>query len=121
MDSNTHIVYLLHFKQPFKHARHYLGYADNLQVRLALHANGHGARLTQVVKDSGGSWVLARIWTSGSRDLEHRLKRWHSGVKLCPICQGDLTLEQVLAEHQATTSDGNTQSGMPSRSSFSTR
>ena len=84
----THTVYLLHFKQPFKHARHYLGYTDNLQVRLALHANGHGARLTQVVKDSGGSWVLARIWEPGSRDLEHRLKRWHSGVKLCPICQG---------------------------------
>ncbi len=80
-------VYLLHFKQPFKHARHYLGYAESLQVRLALHANGHGARLTQVVKASGGSWVLARTWPGG-RDLEYRLKRWHSGVKLCPICQG---------------------------------
>lgn len=24
------MVYLLHFSQPYKHARHYLGYADDL-------------------------------------------------------------------------------------------
>jgi hypothetical protein len=47
-----------------------------------------GTPLTQVVKASGGSWVLARTWPGG-RDLEYRLKRWHSGVKLCPTCQGD--------------------------------
>jgi hypothetical protein len=50
-----------------------LGECRVLQVHLALHANGHDARLTQVVKASGGSWLLARTWPGG-RDLEYRLK-----------------------------------------------
>ena len=89
-------VYLLHFIEPYKHARHYLGCADDLSVRLAEHRRGTGARLTQVVKDAGGFWVVARTWRGGRR-LEQKLKAWHSGVKLCPICRGEITLEEVLA------------------------
>ncbi len=107
MDSNTpcpipaHLlrrrVYLLHFVTPYKHARHYLGCADDLSARLSEHRRGTGARLTQVVRDAGGTWVVARTWRGGRR-LEHKLKAWHSGVKLCPICQGRITIEEVLAE-----------------------
>lgn len=97
----THLLrrrcYLLHFVTPYKHARHYLGYAEDLSARLAQHRSGNGARLTQVVREAGISWVVARIWRGG-RQLERKLKRWHSGVKLCPICQGKITLEEVLAE-----------------------
>ena len=40
-------VYLLHFDQPYKHARHYVGWtARNVRCRLAEHAAGRGARLT---------------------------------------------------------------------------
>jgi predicted GIY-YIG superfamily endonuclease len=69
-------VYLLHFKQPFRHARHYLGYADNLSARLAQHKSGNGARLMEVVHDAGISWVVARTW-EGGRDLERKLKGYH--------------------------------------------
>jgi len=88
-------VYLLHFVEPYKHARHYLGCADDLSHRLAQHRDGTGARLTKVVRDAGGSWVVARTWRGGRR-LEKRLKSRHSGVRLCPICRGEVTLEQVL-------------------------
>jgi predicted GIY-YIG superfamily endonuclease len=81
-------VYLLHFMEPYKHARHYLGYAGVVATRLKQHENGTGARLTQVVIEHGGSWVLARVWNDGDRALERQLKGRHSGVRLCPICQG---------------------------------
>jgi len=71
-------VYLLHFTEPYKHARHYLGVAEDLSVRLDEHRRGAGARLTQVVKEAGISWVVARTWQGGRR-LEHKLKGWHSG------------------------------------------
>jgi predicted GIY-YIG superfamily endonuclease len=88
-------VYLLHFTQPYKHARHYLGCAEDVGARLAQHRKGTGARLTQVVREAGISWVVARTWRGG-RHLEHKLKGYHSGVKLCPICQGKITIEEVL-------------------------
>ena len=88
-------MYLLHFITPYKHARHYLGCADDVSARLAQHRHGTGARLTQVVLEHGGSWAIARTWRGG-RTLERKLKAWHSGVKLCPICRGEITLEEVL-------------------------
>jgi len=90
-------VYLLHFIEPYRHARHYLGVADDLSARLDEHRRGAGARLTAVVLEHGGSWVVARTWVGGRR-LERKLKARHSGVRLCPICGGKITLEQVLAE-----------------------
>ena len=79
-------VYLLHFAHPYRHARHYLGYAQNLERRLACHRAGTGARLLVVISEAGIDWRLARTWP-GSRTLERRLKGWHSGVRLCPICR----------------------------------
>ncbi len=69
--SNT--VYLLHFDVPYKHARHYLGFTDNLENRLAEHRKGNGARLLQVTNGAGITFVLARVW-SGDRNFERILK-----------------------------------------------
>jgi len=38
-------VSLLHFARPYRHARHYLGYAEHLEQRLARHRAGSGVRL----------------------------------------------------------------------------
>jgi len=84
-------VYLLHFDQPYKHAKHYLGSTGNLEARLQLHRSGNGARLMEVVSKAGIGFEVARLWRTETceeaRALEHKLKQWHSGVKLCPICQ----------------------------------
>jgi len=69
------IVYLLHFSQPYKHARHYTGWASDLKARLAEHEQGQGARLLQVIKAAGISWTLARTWP-GDRKRERELKTW---------------------------------------------
>jgi hypothetical protein len=103
-DYTGEAVYLLHLERPYKHARHYLGHATNLQARLAQHAAGSGARLLQVVKAAGIKWVLARTWLGG-REVERRLshrdplwgKRQKNSPRLCPICQA-----QVQAEKEHT-------------------
>jgi predicted GIY-YIG superfamily endonuclease len=79
-------VYLLHFAKPYKHARHYLGYASRLESRLAMHRCGRGARLLQVVRQAGIRWRLVRVW-SGDRGLERQLKNRGGASRLCPVCR----------------------------------
>ncbi|MBO0885357.1 MAG: hypothetical protein J2P17_34495, partial [Mycobacterium sp.] len=64
-------VYLLHFDRPYKHARHYLGWARDLETRLTAHQTGHGARLLEVIQQAGISWTLARTWP-GTRIRERQ-------------------------------------------------
>jgi predicted GIY-YIG superfamily endonuclease len=77
--------YLLHFSKPYKHARHYLGSAKDLYIRLQQHKAGQGARLTQVVRAAGIELYLVRTW-NGDRAYERQLKRQHNSPRLCPIC-----------------------------------
>ncbi len=83
--ANPGTVYLLHFSTPYEHAKHYLGWAEDVQERLREHQAGRGARLTQVVVDAGISLILARVW-KGGRTLERALKNLKNAPKLCPIC-----------------------------------
>lgn len=76
---------------PYRHAKHYLGWAANIRERLAAHRSGHGARFTQVVVAEGYDIQLVRIWPGASRTEERRLKRWHGGARLCPICGAAIT------------------------------
>lgn len=80
------MVYLLHFEQPYHHARHYLGSTNDLEARLAEHRSGRGARLMEVISDHNIGFVVARTW-QGGRDDERKLKRRHKSPALCPICR----------------------------------
>jgi predicted GIY-YIG superfamily endonuclease len=82
-------VYLIHFSEPYKHAAHYIGWAKDLEERLAHHKNGTGARLTQVVVDAGILLFLARVWHGKDRSFERRLKNCHKPSEFCPICSGE--------------------------------
>jgi hypothetical protein len=80
--------YLLHFSQPYKHARHYQGWAassGSLNSRLADHEEGNGARLLQVAKAAGITWTLARTWPGG-RGRERQLKNQGGASRRCPEC-----------------------------------
>ena len=83
------IVYLLHFDSKLHHAQHYLGYASNLEQRVEQHRKGRsGAGLVRAFFERNVPFVVARTW-DGNRLLERHFKdRWHSGVKLCPLCNG---------------------------------
>lgn len=85
-------VYLLHFDVPFRHARHYLGYAGpgHLDARLAHHHAGTGANLLRHVGAAGITWRLARTWP-GDRNRERRMKQ-RGLARCCPICRPDLAI-----------------------------
>jgi predicted GIY-YIG superfamily endonuclease len=93
-------VYLIHFRKPYKHARHYLGYSQNLDKRITDHLAGMGARLLEVVTQAGIEWKLARTWPGADRGLERRLKRRHGAASICPICSGKRALRRATYDQE---------------------
>lgn len=86
-------VYLLHFDRPYKHAKHYVGYADDerLHQRIDEHYDARPGdsrhhRLMQVVRQAGISFVLARVWPGADRRKERALKTC-GATRVCPICR----------------------------------
>jgi predicted GIY-YIG superfamily endonuclease len=91
----TRGVYLLHFCPAYKHAAHYLGWADDIPARLREHLAGRGARLVQVAVEAGCTVHLVRVWQNQDRKCERRLKKRKKSPCLCPVCKGKRTLEQI--------------------------
>jgi predicted GIY-YIG superfamily endonuclease len=81
-------IYLLHFDRPFGHARHYLGWALDLNARLADHGKAHGSALMRAVAAAGIGWRLAATW-EGDRYRERQLKNRGGHARKCPICQAE--------------------------------
>jgi predicted GIY-YIG superfamily endonuclease len=78
--------YLLHFDRPIYRAQHYLGWATNIDRRVAQHSRGKGARLVAQALAAGISVDLVRVWPEVDRAEERSLKR--RGPKgQCPRCQ----------------------------------
>lgn len=82
------VVYLIHLDEPYKHARHYLGFTLNLQARIKLHRSNCGAKLLRAVNRAGIGWTVVRTW-EGGRPLESALKRQKNAPRLCPVCSGE--------------------------------
>jgi hypothetical protein len=101
-------VYTLHFQPPYgdpevQQAKHYTGWTRPGTVgrRLADHALGRGARLTDVQRRAGGSWILASV-EAGTRDRESTLKE-RGASRRCGVCKaqrdyeaGKLTAAEAL-------------------------
>lgn len=86
LEPRTGVVYLICFDRPFKHARHYLGFAYNLEARIARHRSGDGARLLRAVTAAGIGWQVVRTWPDTSREFERKLKNQKATARLCPVC-----------------------------------
>jgi hypothetical protein len=81
------LIYLLHFERSYRHARHYLGYTDDLEARLPAHRAGRGSPLVAAAVRDGIDFRLAATWP-GDRREERRLHRYrNSPRRLCPICR----------------------------------
>lgn len=78
-------IYLIHFRERYRHAGHYTGWTSDLDSRLAEHAAGRGARLLAVVAAAGIGWELAGVWP-GTRNQERALKRRGGAGRRCPLC-----------------------------------
>jgi hypothetical protein len=90
-DPGNTVIYLLHFDRPYKHARHYLGYAKNFKARFVRHMEGRGARLMAAVAKAGIPVAVARKWPKGDRTPERKLHNRNNNSKLCPICNPKLS------------------------------
>lgn len=88
------MVYIIHFSQKLHHAQHYLGYVqDDLIQRLELHLSNKGAKLLAAVNNNGIHWQVVRIWLDGDRHLERILKNYKKTRCFCPVCRGQMKLE----------------------------
>lgn len=91
MQTSGHIgiIYLLHFDQPYKHARHYMGWAmdqEHLEIRLKIHRRGKSkVALMRAVAAAGINFRVTRTW-EGTLDRERQLKNWKMTPRLCPLC-----------------------------------
>jgi hypothetical protein len=92
-------TYLLHLDPPYRHARHYLGFAegDGLAGRLAEHGTPHGAKLLAVVKAAGGTWRIVRTWPQTTRSTERQIKRTRHVPHYCPECQPQRSADRRAA------------------------
>ena len=89
-------TYLLHFSEPFGHARHYCGSTTrSVEERFAEHVRGDGANLTALAVQAGITLTLARTWDC-DRAMETRLKYRnnaartgvkHGMARYCPTCR----------------------------------
>lgn len=84
------VCYLLHFDRPISPdhtCRHYLGFANHLETRLEHHRKGtSGVRLLQVAHERGITFVVARVWEGGTKELEKKLKKEKNAPRLCLLC-----------------------------------
>jgi predicted GIY-YIG superfamily endonuclease len=81
-------IYVLHLDPPFKHARHYTGWTQDLAGRLERHRRGNGSKLLAAAVATGCTFRLARTW-SGCRNAERRIKRTGGASRFCPICMAE--------------------------------
>lgn len=82
------LVYLLHFSRPYHHAKHYVGYTQDLEQRYMTHLMGMGSPLVKAVVNAGIEVQVAKIFV-GDRYLERAIKDRKNTPQICPICQGE--------------------------------
>jgi predicted GIY-YIG superfamily endonuclease len=85
MTSQPGICYMLCFDRPYQHARHYVGWSEDVLDRLDQHAKGHGARLVEVITQAGIGFTLVRV-REGTRTTERAIKNAGGSVRYCPAC-----------------------------------
>lgn len=77
-------IYIILFERPIAKGhptQTYTGWALDLASRIQAHRLGHGSRLTQVAKERGIRFSVARVWR-GSRQTERRIKNLKNGRSL---------------------------------------
>ena len=85
-------VYLVCFEKqigtsnPKGSASHYLGWATDVEARMAEHRAGRGARILAACVARGIGFEVVRTWAGVDRSFERRLKRQHNAWRHCPRC-----------------------------------
>lgn len=89
--------YILHFDEKLHHAQHYCGVTGNPRQRMKAHADGRGARLTEVLRDLKIGWkigAIAHFEVTGAVgeptawEVERSLKGNKKTRLFCSLCAG---------------------------------
>lgn len=99
-------LYIIHFAEPFHHARHYVGItSQSLKTRLKKHRNKDGSRITRAAVQAGIK--LESIHLIGeyndreeARAAEIKLKSRHQGTMMCPKCRLDTRARKTATQKQ---------------------
>lgn len=85
-------LYLLHFDPPYRHARHYLGYAigtgrgrDYAKAQARGHAIG-AHELVQAAQADQVSIHVADVLVGAGRATQRAMRSSHNLARHCPIC-----------------------------------
>lgn len=84
---NSVDVYLLHFEPALRHARHYMGSAEDVEKRVQQHLCGQGSPLVKAAALAGCKVTVVRVWKGGGRELEAKLKNIQHNADYCPVCR----------------------------------
>jgi len=84
----TGTVYIIHFDEPFHHARHYVGWTESADVdsRMERHGKGNGSRLMRAVSGEGIQWRIVRVFYNADRHFERWIKEQKQTSTFCPVC-----------------------------------
>jgi hypothetical protein len=79
--------YLIRLDQPYFHARHYVGFSNDIPRRVEAHRKGQGSPLLAAVLAAGIDFRVVRVWPGADRRFERELHNRH-GSRLCsePAC-----------------------------------
>ena len=91
---------------PKGRAGHYLGWADDVDARMAEHRAGRGARILAACVQRGIAFHVVRTWADADRSFERRLKRQHNAWKHCPRCRSATPPKQPRAPTNAAEAIG---------------
>lgn len=85
------LVYLIHFDESLKHAKHYLGYVEkDVEKRFKRHVDGNGAKILKAANEAGIEYRIARVWYGVDRNFERTMKNRKNTKFYCPVCkEGD--------------------------------
>jgi hypothetical protein len=73
---------VLHLEPAYRHARQYIGWALDVDARLAEYLSGAGSPFVRAAV-AAGAQVEPAAALPGSRKLERRPKRWHKTGQFC--------------------------------------
>src|ERR671938_1499441 len=88
--------YLICLDEPYFHARHYVGFSDDIPARIATHRKGQGSPLLAAALAAGIDFRLVRVWPGADRRFQRKLHNRH-GSRLCPEpeCQAEQRRRRV--------------------------
>lgn len=89
-------VYILHLSKPLKHAKHYIGFSEQVKRRVVHHRSGRGSKFTAACVRAGIDLVMARVFRGADRSFERNIKNQSRSriSAICPVCAA-LTLARL--------------------------